>query len=298
MLKETPAGAAFAMPALYLRIGPVTPERCRSMSRHPLCNRKRSASARASSAAGRLAAALLCGLASAALAVPLAAQSATVAGSLVNRESRTPVEGARVSIVGTSLLASSDAEGRFQLTGVPAGVRVMQVHAIGFAVGSWVVQLDEGQNFRQTFELAPRSLEVEGVTVTGREEDTWRSERGFEERRRRGQGFFVTREQILQRNAPTVAELLRTVPSVMSICNLRGCQMRLPSSTGPCSPEFFLDGYPATFSTGPNFPLSQIRGVEVYRDQFSVPSEFQRPNLRCGIIAIWTVEPGTALGRH
>jgi hypothetical protein len=172
------------------------------------------------------------------------------------------------------------------------------VHAIGFAVGSWVVQLDEGQSFRQTFELAPRAVEVEGVTVTGREADTWRSELGFEERRRQGQGYFVTREQILQRNAPTVAELLRTVPSVMNICNSRGCQIRLPSSSGPCSPEFFLDGYPATFSTGPNFPLAQIRGVEVYRDQFSVPAEFQRPNLRCGVIAIWTVEPGGHLGRY
>jgi hypothetical protein len=268
------------------------------MSRHPLCNRTRSAPARSTLAAGRQGAFILCCLAAPILAIPLAAQTATVAGSLVNRETRSAVEGARVSIIGTSLGASSDAEGRFQLTGVPAGVRVMQVHAIGFAVASWVVQLDEGQNLHQVFELAPRALEVEGVTVSGREEDTWRSERGFEERRRRGQGYFVTREQILQRNAPTVAELLRTVPSVMNICNLRGCQMRLPSSTGPCSPEFFLDGYPATFSTGPNFPLSQIRGVEVYRDQFSVPSEFQRPNLRCGVIAIWTVEPGTALGRH
>ena len=267
------------------------------MWRHPLCNRKRSASARTFSVAGRLAAGL-CGLIVATFTVPLIAQTATVAGSLVNRESRTPVEGARVTIIGTSLEASSDAEGRFQMTGVPAGVRVMQVHAIGFAVGSWVVQLDEGQNLRQTFELAPRALEVEGVTVTGREEDTWRSERGFEARRQRGVGYFVTREQILQRNAPTVAELLRTVPSVMNICNLRGCQMRLPSTTGPCSPEFFLDGYLATFSSGPNFPLSQVRGVEVYRDQFSVPGEFQRPNLRCGVIAIWTVEPGAALGRH
>ncbi|MFI5208694.1 MAG: carboxypeptidase-like regulatory domain-containing protein [Gemmatimonadales bacterium] len=241
---------------------------------------------------------MLCGLAVAVFTVPLAAQTATVGGSLVNRESKTPVEGARISIIGTSLGASSDAEGRFQVTGVPAGVRVMQVHAIGFAVGSWVVQLDEGQAFHQTFELAPRALEVEGVTVAGREDDTWRSERGFEERRQRGLGFFVTREQILQRNAPTVAELLRTVPSVMNICNSRGCQTRLPSSKGPCSPEFFLDGYPATFSSGPNFPLSQIRGVEVYRDQFSVPSEFQRPNMTCGVIAIWTVEPGTPLGRH
>ena len=243
--------------------------------------------------------ALLAAALAAGAARSLTAQAATVSGSLVNRDSHGPVEGAHVTVIGTALGASSDAEGRFQLTGVPAGVRVMQVHAIGFVVGSWVVQLTDGQVMRQTFELAPRAVEVEGVTVTGREDPgAWRSEAAFEDRHRRGQGFFITREQIQVRNAPTIAELLRTVPSVMTICNARGCQVRLPSSTGPCSPEFFLDGYPATFSTGPTFPLAQIRGVEIYRDQFAVPSEFQRPNLRCGVIAIWSVEPGTPLGRH
>ena len=230
----------------------------------------------------------------------LAAQTATVGGTLINRESRSPVEGARVNIVGTGLVASSDAQGRFQITGVPAGVRVMQVHAIGFSIGSWVVQLTEGQNLHQSFDLSPRTLEVEGVTVSGLDDGTnWRSEQSFEQRRQHGHGFFITREQIQQRNALNMADLLRTVPGVMTTCsNGRNCTVRMERSTRQCQPEYFLDGYPATFSTGPNFPVQQIRGVEIYRDYFEVPAEFQRPNLQCGVIAIWTVEPGTPLGRH
>lgn len=268
------------------------------MSRHPLCNGKRYPSAGTFSPAGRIGAPVLCGLAALAFALPLAAQTAAVAGSLINRESRTPIEGAHVSIVGTGLDASSDAQGRFQLTGIPAGVRVIQVRAIGFAVGSWVVQLDEGQSFSQILELAPRALEVEGVTVTGREDATWRSERGFEERRQSGRGFFITREMIQQRNAQNITDLLRSVPGVISTCGGRGCIVRMSRSTTQCQPEYLLDGYPATFSTGPSFPIQQIRGVEVYRDRFETPPEFQRPNQQCGVIAIWTVEPGTALGRH
>lgn len=226
------------------------------------------------------------------------AQTATVSGALLNHESHAPVEGARVSIIGTGLNASSDAAGRFIVTGVPAGVRVMQVHAIGFAVGSWVVELTEGQVLRQDFDLAPRALEVEGVTVTAPGTDNWRSEESFEDRRHRTTGFFITKEQIAQRNAANISELLRTVPGVMTSCTSRGCVIRMGRSVRQCSPEFYLDGYPATFSTGPNFPITQIRGIEVYRDYFEAPPEFQRPNLTCGVIAIWTVEPGTALGRH
>src|SRR5262249_24494136 len=161
----------------------------------------------------------------------------------------------------------SDAQGRFQITGVPAGVRVMQVHAIGFSIGSWVVQLTEGQNLHQTFDLSPRALEVEGVTVTGPEDGSnWRSEQSFAQPRPRGHGVFITREQIQQRNALNMADLLRVVPGIMTTCsNGRNCTVRMERSSRQCQPEYFLDGYPATFSTGPNFPVQQIRGVEVYR---------------------------------
>lgn len=244
-------------------------------------------------------AAILGALVAPVLARPVGAQTAAVAGLLVNRESKSPVEGARVSIVGTSLGASSDPEGRFQVTGVPAGVRVLQVRAVGYAVGSWVVQLDQGQNFRQIFELLPRTVELDTLAVEGSAPQSWRSERGFEERRRRGLGVFITREQIQQRNAQSVTDLLRTVPGLITTCGGRlGCQVRMSRSTTQCLPDYFLDGYPATFSTGPTFPIIQIRGVEVYHDRFETPPEFQQPNQQCGVIAIWTVEPGGALGRH
>jgi hypothetical protein len=58
-----------------------------------------------------------------------------------------------------------------------------------------------------------------------------------------------------------------------------------------------LYGLTAYFATGLNFPINQIRGVEIYRDASEIPVEFLRPNMRCGVIAIWTIEPGDRLGR-
>jgi len=237
-------------------------------------------------------------MAAAVIACPVAAQTAVLAGSLVDRASRLPVEGARVAVLGTTIGASTDPAGRFELADVPTGVRVLQFRAIGYAVGSWMVDLRDGQVLRQVFELEARTIQLDSVTVTGREDTGWRSESGFEERRAHHVGFFLTRQDIRQRQANTTADLMHAVPGLFTSCNSRGCIVRMQRGTRMCQPEYFLDGYPATFATGPNFPIAQIRGVEVYRDRFETPAEFQRPNLQCGVIAIWTIEPGTPLERR
>jgi hypothetical protein len=231
----------------------------------------------------------------------LAAQGApgSIGGRVLRRAARTPVEGARISIVGTALVTSTDSAGQFLLAAVAPGVRVVQVRAVGYEPGSWIIQLGEGQRFRQDLEVEPRPVEVSGVTVTARGSDTWRTEAGFEERRRMGRGVFYTREEIETRRPPTVADLLRNAPGVNVTCRgMGGCTIILGRNTGrTCRPEYFLDGFTANFATGPNFPINQIRGVEIYRDASEIPVEFLRPNMRCGVIAIWTIEPGDRLGR-
>ena len=232
-------------------------------------------------------------------ATPLAAQGVgSLGGTLLSRTSREPIEGARMTVLGTALVTSTDSAGRFEFLGVPAGVRVIQARAVGYAIASWVVQLAAGQAFQQELEMEGHAVEVPGVTVTGARRDDWRSEAGFEERRRRESGFFITREDIANRSARTIVDLLRTVPGVSAVCRYQdNCQVRMNRSTRQCMPEYFLDGFPATLSTGPTFPINQIRGVEVYRSEFEAPFEFQRAGLRCGVIAIWTVEPGERLDR-
>lgn len=227
--------------------------------------------------------------------------TASVSATLVDRTTKVPVEGARITVLGTGLGASSDVEGRFELSGVPTGVRVLQARAIGYAVSSWMIELTDGQVLRQTLELERRAIQMDTINVAVATESYagWRSESAFDLRRQRHMGgFFLGRQDIQQRHALNIADLLRLVPGVMTNCTSRGCTVRMDRGTRACSPEYFLDGYPATFSTGPNFPITQIRGVEIYRDYFEAPAEFQRPNLSCGIIAIWTIEPGTPLERH
>ena len=226
--------------------------------------------------------------------------TATIGGRLVARTSREPIGGAHMTVLGTALSTWTDSAGHFAFTSVPAGVRVVQARIVGYPVGSWIIQLGEGQSFSQELEMEARAIEVAGVTVTAPPDQGWRSEAGFERRRLHEPGFFFTREEIVRRRSPTIADLLRSVPGVFTMCRgNNNCQVMLGSTIGRrCAAEYFLDGFPATFSTGPNFPVNQIRGVEVYRDITEVPVDFQRPNNRCGVIAIWTTEPGAPLADH
>lgn len=224
------------------------------------------------------------------MAVPAAAQqnSSAIRGVVVNRQTRAPVEGALARLTWTDMSATVDSSGRFELTGLRPGVGLLQVRAVGYRIGSWAVRLAAQQALSDTFELEPVAIQLAEVLVPGRPDEDWRSPAGFEARRRKGGGYFVTEEQIRQQRPLTLVEVLRTVPSVMTGCNYNGCQVRMSRSPRPCSPEYFLDGYPATFATGPNFPIQGIRGIEIYPDAFSVPIELQKIELHCGVIAIWT----------
>jgi hypothetical protein len=214
--------------------------------------------------------------------------TASIVGHVIDRQTRTPVQGANVRLTWTGRSATADSTGRFELTDLVPGMGLLQARAIGYKIGSWAVTLAEGSILADTFELESVPVQLAELVVPGKPSTDWRSPEGFERRRHQGGGYFVTEQMLQQQRPNALVEVLRTVPGVLTACGYRGCTVRMERSTRGCSPEYFLDGYPATFATGPEFPINSIRGIEVYPDEFSVPIEFQRINLRCGLIAIWT----------
>ena len=101
-------------------------------------------------------------------------------------------------------------------------------------------------------------------------------------------GFFFTREEIERRHSTTLSDLMRGVPGVQTTCRRGACVIQLSRSPRGCRPEYYLDGFPASFSVGPDFPLTGIYGIEVYRTASETPAEFRKPELRCGVVLIWS----------
>ncbi|HXF94647.1 MAG TPA: SusC/RagA family TonB-linked outer membrane protein [Gemmatimonadales bacterium] len=105
------------------------------------------------------------------LAWPAAAtaQQGRVEGRVTDQASGQPIAGARVVIVGTTLVTLTNAEGRYALVNVPAGQATVRVTAIGYGAASRTVTVaaDAVTTEDVTLSWQPYSLDQVVVTATG-----------------------------------------------------------------------------------------------------------------------------------
>ena len=220
---------------------------------------------------------------------PLCAQhrTAAIAGQLVDRESRAPVGGARIALLGIRKDLASDSTGRFTHEGLASGTYVVQVRAIGYVGASWIVELGDGEVHTEVFELERLAYTLDPVVVERRPSFAQQRLQEFERRRAGGRGYFITEEQILQAKPRNLGDLFRSVPGVRMQC--RGsCSVRMARAPRECRPDYVMDGFPATNSTSLDMPTIGVIGIEIYRTLSETPLEFLRADNQCGTIVIWT----------
>src|SRR5207302_5584621 len=87
------------------------------------------------------------------------AQQANVTGRVTDQASGHPLGGARVTIVGTSLIAQTNAEGRYSIARVPAGQATVRASAVGYAAASRALTVNPGESAVADLTLALRSEE-------------------------------------------------------------------------------------------------------------------------------------------
>jgi TonB-linked SusC/RagA family outer membrane protein len=97
------------------------------------------------------------------------AQQGTVAGRVTDQASGQPLVGARVTVMGTSLIAQTSADGRYTLSRVPGGQLTVRASAVGFGAASRVVTVNPGETavVDLVLALSPYSLDEVRVTATG-----------------------------------------------------------------------------------------------------------------------------------
>jgi hypothetical protein len=99
---------------------------------------------------------------------PSQRQTGSIDGTVVNRSTKEPVIGANVQIVGTTIGASTDVNGKFAFPGVPVGTYIIRASAIGFEPHTHTdIVVASGKQTRVNIDLLELILEFEGVTVTG-----------------------------------------------------------------------------------------------------------------------------------
>ena len=185
----------------------------------------------------------------------------------------------------------SDEEGRFRVTGMPA-VRVMvAVRRIGYRPATRELVVPSVEPVALSLEAVPQGLSTVVVRDRRVKYTGWAAR--FYERRDRGFGRFITKEEIDRRNAIRTTDVLRMVPGMQVVSTPTGNRLRLRSAR--CDPFIWLDGTPASagYLDVDAFSPNTLEGIEVYSGVGTVPVELRgaRGEEACGVIALWTRMP-------
>ena len=203
------------------------------------------------------------------------------------------IPGARVSIWGTGLETTTDARGEFRLASLPLGTYTLEARAIGFEVVRRPIDIMPS-DAETVVALAP-IVRMDTMRVTATRLYTSRALAAFEQRRKRGIGYFIDEAAIEKRNPFSIADLLRMTPGVVvAPGGMFGDQVLMRGGSGMgrgfCAPTVLVDGVRMMNDDG-NIDAfvnpTEVRAVEVYSRVSSVPAEFQSMN-NCGSILIWT----------
>jgi hypothetical protein len=255
---------------------------------------------------------LVAGLAAAALlaARPAPAQI-QVRGTLVDASTRAPIISARIALVATrgrwrgEML--TDSVGGFTFDDVRPGPYSLRAQRVGYRDVGGQLRLSADSVVTLELRMAVNSVALEPVTVVTRSQrNVGPVLEGFYRRLARGQGRFVTREEIETRHPSRVTDMLRNLPNLNANAprgGVGGSTMSRGSSGDRCTVVFFVDGMmvsqPSTM--GGNWRggardqaiddyvhPSEVEGIEIYRGESDTPAEFTTRWVGCGTVVIWT----------
>lgn len=224
---------------------------------------------------------------------PVRDSVATLTGRVVSAMTGGPLEDAQVLLVEEGRGTTTDERGRFRIGEVAAGADTIRVRLVGFGDERLPITLQAGATTDVTLLLSETVLRMEEIDVTV-EQPTHARLEGFERRRRRGLGLFLTPEDIERRDAAQPSDLLRNQPGISVSRSILGrSDIVLTRTNLDCSPEVLVDGVVTHDFHIDDLNQDDIWAVEIYRGSSEVPPEFTMQFEGCGLIVIWTRAGGT-----
>ncbi len=209
-----------------------------------------------------------------------------------------PLQGAFITVFGSNLRVGTGPNGRFRITKIPVGQYLLMVKRVGFRPASAIIQVAETDTLRLSYTLEPISPEqLKAVVVTEKAPSVRMSE--FEQRRKLGQGEFMTADEIKQRNSVFPTELFRKFKAVnvtqdnsspitqyYAISAREGGNPQL----GACPMQVYLDQVPlpSPFNLDLLPAPRDIGAIEVYAGASTTPLQFAGYDRGCGVILVWT----------
>ena len=220
---------------------------------------------------------------------PLLGGTASLAGR-VSGAANESIAGVQLSVRDARAVATSDSGGRFVLTGLPAGTRVLVARRLGYALAERVVELREGERGAVEVRLE-RSVTLDSMRVTAlagryREFEFARGANIF--------GRYLTRDQILRRHPADVADLLFRLGGFTVIGHGGAAKVFSKGELRkrvPCEANVVVDRVQRRRIN--DVPPARIVGLEAYVGPSTFTTDY---DARCGLIVIWTSDWRAAPG--
>lgn len=231
------------------------------------------------------------------------ADAATLAVRVVDASDH-PVAGAQLRIAGRDApLGVSDEQGQLRAGNLPAGSQSFQLLALGYEPRTVSADLRAGRTSETVVRVGARvATQLSEVRVVARGTGWDRS--GFEERRRTGQGHYMTADEIRARQPTYFSQLaigqlgFDVIPAPNGGGGYQILSRRSGSINVKCEVQYFVDGAPIQNYDGLSIDdvvnPNTVRAVEFYPGIGTVPARFNvGSRSACGTVAIWTGDTRT-----
>ena len=90
-----------------------------------------------------------------------------VTGRVIDTRTSAPIDGATIGVEGSRLATGTGADGRYRLTAVPAGQRVITVRRLGYSAARQTVTVTDDQQTTADFSMQAAAVALDQVVVTG-----------------------------------------------------------------------------------------------------------------------------------
>lgn len=233
-----------------------------------------------------------------ALAHPARGQQRVDVRGVVRDTAGGPVDGADVAIIALHRLARTDDSGAFVLRDVPAGRHDVSVRRLGFDPRVVPLALTDSQQPRLVVVLRMQPAMLPGLTVSEIDMRRRIAIEEFYRRRARGPGTFITRDEIEERHAARISDMLRGVSGVEFTRTRAGVTgvrfINAAIKRRDCVPQIWVDGVRVDNIEVDELPLMDVEGIELYSGPSTTPLRFTQGAIStCGTIVIWSRVPGT-----
>jgi hypothetical protein len=232
----------------------------------------------------------------------------TITGT-VRDEAGHPIANADVAALPGTAHTHTDSAGHFALTPLDGGSYRVRVRHLGYLVNDAAADLPDHGKLDLTFELKIRPAILDTVVVEADGNCAALEFGGFNCRKTRGHGTYLTDDDIADRGENWLGEVFGGVRGfrVDSTATPFG-RMPVPvPMVGQRCLAALVNGRPVSLTNQPPRWADQLLGVEIYSSASDVPKEYERyvwhstplslggaerSGTRCSLVVYWTAYSG------